>query len=363
MSRKRWPKTVLVTGVVVLAGGGVSVAALGLGGDGDTTAATHSAQLPSATGEISRSDLAASKLVAGELGYGDPVTVSGRLPGTVTWLPEPGSTVGRGDTLYKVDNQPVTLMYGTVPMYRDLVPGTEGPDVEQLNDNLRALGYDAPDGDGYTARTAAALREFQKKRGVKTTGELKNGQAAFASSGLIRVAALEAAVGDPANGRILRHTSREKRVRAELDVGDQGLAKKGAFVGVILPDGTTVTGKVSTVRTVSPPKDDAAQQGGGGEKPQTEVEVEIEIPDQKKLKGLDAATVDVKFISATAQKAMSVPVTALVALPDDGGYAVQVVEGGGRTRTVPVTLGLFAQGRVEITGKGLREGMRVGVPK
>lgn len=362
VSRKRWPKTVLVTGVVVLAGGGVSVAALGLGGDADTTAATHSAQLPSATSEISRSDLAASKLVAGELGYGDPVTVSGRLPGTVTWLPEPGSTVGRGDTLYKVDNQPVTLMYGSVPMYRDLVPGTEGPDVEQLNDNLRALGYDAPDGDGYTARTAAALRALQKKRGVKTTGELKNGQAAF-TSGLIRVAALEAAVGDPANGRILRHTSREKRVSAELGVGDQGLAKKGAFVGVVLPDGTTVTGKVSTVRTVSPPKDDAAQQGGGGEKPQTKVEVEIEIPDQKKLKGLDAATVDVKFISATAQKTMSVPVTALVALPDDGGYAVQVVEGGGRTRTVPVTLGLFAQGRVEITGKGLREGMRVGVPK
>jgi multidrug efflux pump subunit AcrA (membrane-fusion protein) len=134
-------------------------------------------------------------------------------------------------------------------------------------------------------------------------------------------------------------------------------------VEVVLPDGTTVTGKVSTVRTVSPPKDDAAQQGGGGEKPQTKAEVEIGIPGQKKLKGLDAATVDVKFISATAQKAMSVPVTALVALPDDGGYAVQVVEGGGRTRTVPVTLGLFAQGRVEITGKGLREGMRVGVPK
>jgi multidrug efflux system membrane fusion protein len=45
-----------------------------------------------------------------------------------------------------------------------------------------------------------------------------------------------------------------------------------------------------------------------------------------------------------------------------GGFAVQVVDGG-TTRQVPVRTGLFADGRVEITGDGLAEGMTVGVPK
>ncbi|AJT65910.1 hypothetical protein T261_4256 [Streptomyces lydicus] len=55
------------------------------------------------------------------------------------------------------------------------------------------------------------------------------------------------------------------------------------------------------------------------------------------------------------------PVNALLALPG-GGFGVQVVEGG-RAREVRVKLGMFGQGRVEITGGGLKPGMKVGVPK
>jgi hypothetical protein len=40
---------------------------------------------------------------------------------------------------------------------------------------------------------------------------------------------------------------------------------------------------------------------------------------------------------------------------------VQVVENGG-TRDVKVELGIFGQGRVEVSGEGLRDGMKVGVP-
>ncbi|HEU4675058.1 MAG TPA: peptidoglycan-binding protein, partial [Motilibacteraceae bacterium] len=57
---------------------------------------------------------------------------------------------------------------------------------------------------------------------------------------------------------------------------------------------------------------------------------------------------------------LAVPVEALLALRE-GGFGVEVVEGAS-TRVVPVELGAFGSGMVEITGAGLAEGMKVGVP-
>ena len=53
-------------------------------------------------------------------------------------------------------------------------------------------------------------------------------------------------------------------------------------------------------------------------------------------------------------------VAALLALAE-GGYGVQVVDGS-TTRIVAVRTGLFADGKVEISGNGLRAGMKVAVP-
>ena len=39
------------------------------------------------------------------------------------------------------------------------------------------------------------------------------------------------------------------------------------------------------------------------------------------------------------------------------------MEDGGSTRKVPVTTGMFAGGRVEVSGEGLAEGQRVVVPQ
>jgi hypothetical protein len=57
---------------------------------------------------------------------------------------------------------------------------------------------------------------------------------------------------------------------------------------------------------------------------------------------------------------LTVPVAALLALAE-GGYGVQVVTGTA-TRIVAVRTGLFAAGRVEVSGDGLTEGMTVGMP-
>jgi multidrug efflux pump subunit AcrA (membrane-fusion protein) len=58
---------------------------------------------------------------------------------------------------------------------------------------------------------------------------------------------------------------------------------------------------------------------------------------------------------------LAVPVQALLAA-SDGTYTVEVVSGTGR-RQVPVSLGIFADGKVEVAGSGLAAGMKVEVPR
>jgi hypothetical protein len=53
-------------------------------------------------------------------------------------------------------------------------------------------------------------------------------------------------------------------------------------------------------------------------------------------------------------------VAALLALAE-GGYGVEIVSGS-TSRIVAVETGLFADGRVEVAGADLTEGMTVGMP-
>jgi hypothetical protein len=68
----------------------------------------------------------------------------------------------------------------------------------------------------------------------------------------------------------------------------------------------------------------------------------------------------VNIVSARASGVLAVPVSALVALAG-GGYAVQVVSGGGAHLT-GVHTGLFSSSLVQVTGPGLRAGLSVAVP-
>ena len=106
--------------------------------------------------------------------------------------------------LYRVDDDPVLLLCGTVPAYRDLHTGDAGKDVRQLNRNLHELGYDAdagvdidPGDNDFTWKTEQALEELQHDKGLDVTGALDLGDAVFLPES-VRIAKVTGELGGSA---------------------------------------------------------------------------------------------------------------------------------------------------------------------
>jgi peptidoglycan hydrolase-like protein with peptidoglycan-binding domain len=336
--------------VVGVAAAVVAGAAVGLGGGAAGTGRGTGPVL--ATVPVTRATLTQTQQVNGTLGYDAPVTVNGRGSGVITWLPAPGAVIGRGQPVYKADNQRVPLFYGRLPLYRPLHVGDTGADVTEAKRNLAALGYTGVTVDTYyTAATAAAVWRWQQDLGLTPTGVLSPAEVVLAR-GRLRVASLAAHLGDQASGPVLTYTGITRVVQVALDVALQGLARAGAAAAVTLPDGTTVHGRIARVGSV-------ATAGSTATDPAT-IEVTVTVAGQSALGRLDQAPVVVKLVSARVNNVLTVPVAAIVALAG-GGYGVQVVTGT-TSHYVRVQLGMFAGGRVQVTGAGIAEGTRVGVP-
>src|ERR687887_879218 len=106
------------------AGVAAAVVVVVIASSGGSNSSTGSA--PPATATVERRDLVDRQDVSGALEYADDSTLAGKVQGTLTWLPTAGHVVGRGGTLYRVDDDPVVLMYGSVPAWRAPSAGVLG---------------------------------------------------------------------------------------------------------------------------------------------------------------------------------------------------------------------------------------------
>ncbi len=179
----------------------VAVAAgviLGAGLSGTSAGASQPAKSAGAA-TVQRRDLVQTDTEPGTLSYANPHTVFNRLSGTVTSLPSVGQTIAPGQTLYRVSGAPVILMTGGVPAYRDLSQGVSaGADVQELEQNLVALGFDPSRqitvDQTFDAATAAAVDRWQAALGETQTGTVSLGQVVFLP-GSQRVTAIDTALG------------------------------------------------------------------------------------------------------------------------------------------------------------------------
>ena len=316
------------------------------------------APAPVVTAPITVETLTETASAAGELGYGAADPIESKAPGTVTWLPDVGAVLARGAVVAKADERPIVLLYGALPLYRPLTPGTAGPDVKQFETNLRALGFTGFGVDStYDDATAAAVKKWQHRLRTEETGTVELTAVVYVP-GAVRVAAHTARVGANAAGQLLTYTADTKVVTASVPAQGTSWAVAGAAVSVMLPGGATVAGKVAEVGTEAsaPPSQGTTQ---AADPANATVHVTVEIADQAALGKLDRAPVDIRYTVRSRPDVLTVPVTALLA-PIEGGYAVEVVEGIG-TRVLAVRTGLFSGGRVEISGTGIAAGMAVRV--
>lgn len=338
---------------------------------------------------IVKTDMSTAESLPGTLGYGTARQVKGGRDGIVTWLPKPGSSVKRGKQLFRVDDQPVPLFYGGMPLFRTLQEtGTAGRDVRIIATNLKALGYSigtqpgagetvtrtrpappsptpsasaAPPGtvttrvtvrkgEGVLTRSLiAAIKNWQQDTALPVTGRIGVGDVAVLPSA-VRVDSVTAQLGDSAAAPLMSVTTTAKVITVTAELAQAGAIEQGDRVTVVLPDDKSVPGEVVAVGRV-------VQSGNGeaGDPNATpKLAVTVTVDDANTVARLDAAEVQVTFAAETRKGVLAVPIGALVAL-SEGGYAVQIAGGG----LVAVETGLFAKGLVEVTGDGLAEGTNV----
>ncbi|WP_073498848.1 peptidoglycan-binding domain-containing protein [Streptomyces phaeoluteigriseus] len=380
--------------------------------------------------KVVRGTLTEETAVKGELGYGPEVPLPVKASGTVTWLPQRGASVKRGEAVLRVDDRPVALLYGALPMYRDMsatasdssgqssadgsggggdrsggdgsgdvgrapagtsgqaggaetagesvARGAEsglpaglvrGADVQQFERNLAALGYTGfTVDDMFSVKTAQAVKQWQKALGMPETGIVKAGDVVYAG-GPIRVARTGVQVGSEVSAEAVSYSSASRMVTVAASAADMAWAQRGNQVTVELPGGVTARGKVSSVGADASPAGDSGGSGGGegGGAEGATVPVVIIFADQKGLGRLESGPVTVRYVGREQKDVLTVPVVALVALAE-GGYGLEPADkkstGGQSARGyVAVTTGLVADGRAEVSGPGVREGMTVRIPK
>jgi len=299
------------------------------------------------TATVEKADLTDSKVFAGTLGYGAASGVPGAASGTLTWLPKPGQVVRSDEFLYAVDERGVRAMHGTVPLWRSLERGRKGTDVQQLNQNLAALGYDVSVDDTFGPRTQRAVEQWQEDRGHTATGVITSADVAFVD-GDVRVASVTGKLGQPAGGDVLTVTSTKRIVTATVSQRDAERLAVSTTVRVrINGTGDAMPGEVTDLQP-------SASQDGG-----SKVDVSVSFDaGNRQLPAAASAQIDAE--GSTEKGVLSVPIAALVA-GDGGKYSVDVVQRDGTTKRVRVTPGFVADGRVAITG-GVSEGDRVVVP-
>ncbi|MBT8211757.1 MAG: peptidoglycan-binding protein [Acidimicrobiia bacterium] len=115
----------------------------------------------------------------------DTTALVNRLNGTITSVVPEGTVLSEGDIAFHVDGEPVVVMYGTAPAYRvmfDAATNLEGDDVFQLEAFLDAAGYNdvGMDVDGeFTSATETVVEDWQADIGASDDGVVGLGEVFF----------------------------------------------------------------------------------------------------------------------------------------------------------------------------------------
>ena len=266
-------------------------------------------------------------------------------------------------------------MYGEQPAWRSFEMGmSEGLDIFQLEQNLVALGYDDTNSvlvdQKFDEHSRKAIETMQSLLGISVTGELKFRDILFVPGpSVVQYSAAHAELGvgivtsTPVLSlipieKVIKQTGDKEvtkslqKVNTSIEVVNKDLVELDLIVSIELPDENIISGTISEIGDIA-----VIPQGNQGE-PYLEIVVSLE--DTESLPEWTGATVTVSVTKKLASDVLAAPVTSLLAILG-GGYAIEIIENG-VSKLVPVSVGLYADGWVEINGDGIKVGTEVVVP-
>ncbi len=357
MTGRRALAVVAVVGAAI-AGGIVAVAVRG-----GAPQSAASAPPPATTTTVVRTNLATTVLTEGTLGYAPSPPIVNRLDGTYTDLPQVGTTIGFGQGLYRVDNEPVVLMGGSTPAWRPFAPGmTDGPDVTELQSDLIALGdasglLSYPSGR-YDTATIDAVERWQRAHELAPNAEIALGEIAFLPEPVL-VGAPNTAAGDPASPGDDPYTvtTTRRTVTVPLNANLPPI-NPGETVSILLPTNVTTPGTITQIGPDPSPPSSETSSGAGSRSSVTSTIATVSPVDPTATGNGAAVPVQVSLTTQSVNHVLAVSISALLAVAG-GGYGVEVVAASGAHRLVGVTTGLFTGSQVQITGPGIAAGTRV----
>lgn len=349
----------VVVGVAILVAAvaaGIVLQPEGSGQAVETDAMARTAVVPTETVEVTRRDLSEEVKLTGTVQFEEARALPIDADGLITSAPQQDDIVRPGDELIRINDEPVTLAEGSVPLYRQLrrvgrfevdeandkLGLQEGEDVAQLQRFLLSKGFDdegrlEPDGI-FGLTTERAVKAWQKDVGVPATGKVDRSQLVFVD-GPLRVDAApevgmrfdQVTVGAVTPSVQFEVTNRQRPFFAE-----------GTQVSIESDAGVAPGIVTSLKRTTG---------ADGSARHAVKVEFVSDAP-------AEVETTEIVSSRVLAENVTTVPVRALVALAE-GGWAVQVETATGLELT-GVELGTVVDGIAEI--EGLDEGTLVVVP-
>jgi peptidoglycan hydrolase-like protein with peptidoglycan-binding domain len=294
-----------------------------------------------------------------------------------------GETISNGEELAEIDGQPLFVLAGPVPAWRDLTPGESGPDVTELQKALASLGYyDGGDTSGFFgSATEDAVSSYYEHLGYSapSSGGVPAADVVFLPSLPATVVAVNGTTGEQPGQPFLELAPRGSlALTGELPPAYLGQVKPGLKVtifdevtgihatGTVAGAGTaTATAPVGTVVDIGGGPGPAGSagsagsgsaaaagpgsSGGSGATPFIPLAIHPSAPLASALNG-ENVLVTVQT-GQTEGPVLTVPVAAVVSTASGTSY-VTVVGAGGRQTQVPVTPGISENGYVQVTPAG-----------
>lgn len=270
--RQRWT-LVGLTAVVATTG----AAGYGLGrhiqSPGDALNGARPPSLSVITAEVVEGRLESDLVISGTVDWSRTIAVAPQVgddgaPQIVTKLnARVGDRLDAGDVIFEIDDRPLFVLGGEVPLLGDLRPGDSGPDVVRLQRGLKSAGYQVVADGSFGSSTMNALSALYREAGYEPprlapseaatgdqTGERSATGAAQAEIALVpgvpvRILGMPPGLGQQVGEGALVAPGKPV-VRADVDVTEAHGLREGQPVRIRIDGaGRNIKGRIAAVGT------------------------------------------------------------------------------------------------------------------